>query len=89
MPPQRIDRSVAVAGRYAIPAIYPWAEVCHHRRLRELRHCPYRNCQAGNNIGRTLEGAKPADLPIQQPTKFVGKVRKNLARLLVCLDLIG
>jgi putative tryptophan/tyrosine transport system substrate-binding protein len=62
---------VALAARYALPAIYEWREfvevgglASYGTNLNESLR------QLGVYTGKVLHGARPADLPVQQPTKF-------------------
>jgi putative tryptophan/tyrosine transport system substrate-binding protein len=79
----RRERIVALASRYSVPAIYEWQEfatagglISYGASLTSL----YR--EAGVYVGKVLKGAKPADLPIQQPTKFELVVNLNAAKAL-------
>ena len=67
----RREKLVALAARHAVPAIYEWREFAQAGGL--ISYGPsspaiYR--QVGVYVGRVLAGAKPADLPIQRPTRF-------------------
>ena len=67
----RREQLVALAARHAVPAIYEWREFAEAGGL--IAYGPSLTGtwrQVGVYVGRMLAGAKPADLPIQQPTKF-------------------
>jgi putative ABC transport system substrate-binding protein len=74
---------IAMAARLRIPAVYPTLEYAEDGGLlaysTELRPLFKR---AARYVDKILKGAKPADLPVEQPTKFEMLVNLNTARTL-------
>jgi putative tryptophan/tyrosine transport system substrate-binding protein len=74
---------VALAARYRVPAIYAYTNVVADGGLiaygidvvDEFR-------QAAGYVDRILKGAKPAELPVQLPTKFVMAINLKTAKAL-------
>jgi putative ABC transport system substrate-binding protein len=79
----RRDRLVALAARYKMPVMYEWPEFVTADGL--ISYSSLRSdstLQMGIYVGRILNGAKPADLPVIQSTKFELVINLRTAKAL-------
>jgi putative ABC transport system substrate-binding protein len=77
------DKLVALAAHYRIPAIYEWRQFVTAGGLMSYNVKSGESTRLmGDYAGRILKGAAPADLPVQQPTKFELVINLETAKTL-------
>jgi putative ABC transport system substrate-binding protein len=74
---------ITPAARHQLPAVYPFPYLAHSGGL--IAYGPnivdsYR--RAASYVDRILKGEKPADLPVQAPTKYELTINLKTARAL-------
>ena len=76
-------RVVDLAAKHRLPAVYPWIEavtagglLAYGPNLADL------NRRAASHVDKILKGAKPADLPVEQPTTFELVINVKTAKAL-------
>jgi putative tryptophan/tyrosine transport system substrate-binding protein len=77
------DRVVALAAQHRLPALYEFRDfveagglMCYGADNRDVYH------RVATYVDRILKGAKPADLPVEQPTKFELVINLRTAKAL-------
>jgi putative ABC transport system substrate-binding protein len=79
----RKEQIITLARSHKIPTMYPWREYVMAGGLMSYgAELSWGYGVIGEYAGRILKGAKPMDLPVQQPTKFDFAVNMKAAKAL-------
>ena len=78
-----INLIISLAARYRLPATYPFRSFVADGGLIGYGPDPIdTHRQAAGYVDRILKGEKPADLPVQAPTKYVLTINLKTAKSL-------
>src|SRR5262249_31984098 len=76
-------RLVDLAAKSQLPAVYPWRDFVDAGGLMSYGANPTESSRrAAPYVDKILKGAKPGDLPVEQPTKFELVINLNTAKVL-------
>jgi putative tryptophan/tyrosine transport system substrate-binding protein len=75
------DRLIALEARHKVPVMYEWPEFVAGGGLISYSAVRADWLQTGIYVGRILNGAKPADLPVVQSTRFELVINLKTAKL--------
>ena len=73
---------IALAGQYRLPSMMASHLFTEDGALMSYAADPTFNARTATYVDRILKGAKPADLPVEQPTKFLFAVNLKAAKAL-------
>ena len=77
------NRLVELAARHRLPALYPYRAIVDAGGLMAYdSYTPDLVARTATYVDRILRGSKPADLPVEQPTKFELVINLETAKTL-------